>query len=49
MEYPPSSSAQLTNLNQIPMANEGTFQHLIQKLHEISEETLNDSAQVKHV
>lgn len=48
MEYPSSSTTQLTSMNQVSLG-EGSFQNLIRQLREISEETLEDSQQIKNV
>lgn len=52
LEYPSSSTgggAQLTPMNQVPVGSEESFQLLIQQLKNITEETLDDSTQVKNV
>lgn len=50
LEYPSSSTGggtQLTPMNQVPV--DESFQLLIQQLRAITEETLDDSTQVKNV
>uniref|UniRef100_A0AC34GP06 Homeobox domain-containing protein n=1 Tax=Panagrolaimus sp. ES5 TaxID=591445 RepID=A0AC34GP06_9BILA len=52
LEYPSSSTGggtHLTPMNQVPVASDDSFQLLIQQLRIITEETLDDSLQVKNV
>uniref|UniRef100_A0A7E4W636 Homeobox domain-containing protein n=1 Tax=Panagrellus redivivus TaxID=6233 RepID=A0A7E4W636_PANRE len=50
LEYPSSStSTTLTPMAVMPLGGEGNIQHLIQQLQAISDETLDDNAQIKFV